>query len=172
MRFTRVMGSANVTPMPKSRLPDELVYFAQTQEGRVKIGCSRCVSQRCAALGRGTILLGLLRGGRVLESEIHRRFAHARIAGEWFDATPRLLAWVRENTTRKIPKAHRSPRSGILIRDPDIEMALNRLGGGTTPPITKTRLAHMILEAAVSLCESEGDATAWRRRLDPAGAGT
>lgn len=73
------------------------VYFAKA-DNRVKIGWSKRVASRIAQLQVGNAssleLLGVIPGGRVTERQIHARFAHARRAGEWFEATPELLAYV------------------------------------------------------------------------------
>lgn len=75
------------------------VYFAEA-DGRIKIGWSRKVATRIAQLQTGSAaaikLLGVTAGGRTREREIHHRFADARVGGEWFTATPELLAYIRE----------------------------------------------------------------------------
>lgn len=74
------------------------VYFAEA-EGRIKVGWSKQVASRVAQLQTGNAapikLLGVVPGGRAKEREIHDLFASVRLAGEWFTATPELLAYIR-----------------------------------------------------------------------------
>lgn len=76
------------------------VYFAQADD-RVKIGWSKKVAARLAQLQTGNAtpiqLLGTVPGGRTLERQLHDRFAHLRLSGEWFQAAPELL----EHITRR-----------------------------------------------------------------------
>jgi len=75
------------------------VYFAASG-GQVKIGWSRKVSARLAQLQTGSAvpikLLGTVAGGRALERRLHERFAHLRVAGEWFLDDPELLVHIGE----------------------------------------------------------------------------
>lgn len=77
------------------------VYFAEA-DGRVKIGWSKKVASRVAQLQTANAvplrLLGVIPGGRALERQLHERFAPARLSGEWFEATPDLLAYVNTAT--------------------------------------------------------------------------
>lgn len=77
------------------------VYFAQSGS-KVKIGWSRRVAARLADLQIGNPdpikLIGMVPGGRARESELHRRFAHCRVSGEWFEAKPELLAYIGSAT--------------------------------------------------------------------------
>jgi hypothetical protein len=78
------------------------VYFAEA-DGRIKIGWSRKVATRVAQLQTGSPvpikLLGVTPGGRSLERELHHRFAADRLTGEWFTATPELLACIAAATS-------------------------------------------------------------------------
>jgi hypothetical protein len=73
------------------------VYFAAVG-GRIKIGWSKKVGTRIAQLQTGNAepieLLGVLPGGRFHERRLHQQFAAARLSGEWFAATPDLLAFI------------------------------------------------------------------------------
>lgn len=73
------------------------VYFAAAGD-RIKIGWSRKVANRIAQLQTGNpepvMLLATMPGGVSKERELHRRFAHARLAGEWFTATPDLVDFI------------------------------------------------------------------------------
>jgi hypothetical protein len=76
------------------------VYFVAAGS-RVKIGWSKKVAARMAQLQVGSPeplkLLGVMPGGRLAEKRLHERFAASRLSGEWFDATPELLAFVAAN---------------------------------------------------------------------------
>lgn len=73
------------------------VYFAQAGD-RIKIGWSRNVATRIATLQTANAdplhLLATVPGARSLERQLHERFAAARLSGEWFEATPDLLAYI------------------------------------------------------------------------------
>jgi hypothetical protein len=73
------------------------VYFARSGD-RIKIGWSRQVATRLAQLQTGNAapieLLGVVPGGRSAERELHSRFAADRVSGEWFEASPELLAHI------------------------------------------------------------------------------
>ena len=43
-------------------------------------------------------LLGLMLGEEVLERELHARFGHLRLRGEWFRGAPELLDFITEAT--------------------------------------------------------------------------
>ena len=61
--------------------------------GIIKIGVTDDPSRRAKELKLDELLL-VMPGGRLEERALHRRFAHARIGLEWFQATPDLLAFI------------------------------------------------------------------------------
>lgn len=78
----------------------EVVYFVERQ-GFVKIGFSADLNARLSSLANEVIrvpgmlpgrvnLLAIQPGGRQLERQTHRRFAHLRVGGEWFRAAQDL----------------------------------------------------------------------------------
>ena len=71
------------------------IYFARSGD-LVKVGFSRKLTARLATLQTHSVhpvrLLKKLRGTTADEKSWHRRFAHLRVRGEWFRATPALLA--------------------------------------------------------------------------------
>lgn len=79
---------------------DTLVYFVQSDDGRIKVGCARRPSQRLKTLqtgsSQGLRLVGLMRGGRDLERHLHVLFAKSRVAGEWFHPHPFILEAIRQ----------------------------------------------------------------------------
>lgn len=84
-----------------STAPGPRVYFieAMTTPTIIKIGFSCCVQKRLqdlrVASPVGLRLLASIRGGAAKETDMHRRFAHLRVDGEWFRAAPELLAFIR-----------------------------------------------------------------------------
>lgn len=76
-----------------------IVYFIECG-GWVKIGHSsagswriRYIQQYCPFRMR---VLGEIAGGFRREQSIHKQFKHLRGIGEWFQATPELLAFIEE----------------------------------------------------------------------------
>jgi hypothetical protein len=69
-----------------------VVYLMQRVDatGPVKIGCSRNARRRCRDLsyagGHQLVVVTTMAGGPHEERELHKRFAHYRLFGEWFDA--------------------------------------------------------------------------------------
>ena len=68
----------------------EVVYYVQFAD-RVKIGYTSNLVSRLTAIPHDRVL-AVERGGREVERLRHEQFATARIRGEWFQATPDLLA--------------------------------------------------------------------------------
>ena len=83
----------------RNRLPEH-VYFIQSGSGAVKIGCSSHPESRLRELRSGNperlSLLAVIPGGQSREQELHRQFAADRVAGEWFDPSPSLMALIVE----------------------------------------------------------------------------
>ena len=75
------------------------VYFIQGQDTkRIKIGISDDVQRRLKAIqaSEPLKLLGVIKeGGKALEAELHKRFAHIRIYNEWFQSNTELLEYIR-----------------------------------------------------------------------------
>ena len=77
-----------------------LVYFIQSDDGRVKIGFARQPSQRLKELQTGSPrrlrLVGLALGGPATERHLHRLFSDFRIAGEWFHPHELVIEAIRQ----------------------------------------------------------------------------
>lgn len=78
---------------------DGTVYFVADCSGRVKIGVTgRDVAERVNALQEGNAdpltLLATMSGGWPLEAELHARFAHYRLRGEWFWFTSEIAHYI------------------------------------------------------------------------------
>ena len=75
----------------------EFVYFARSGDA-IKIGTSTNVRKRIKALATGTPLppelVAVMAGGAWREKELHRRFAHLRVTGEWFRAGVELMEFI------------------------------------------------------------------------------
>lgn len=75
------------------------IYFIQAGDGgAIKIGFSADPEKRLVKVQSDNAadcrLLGILPGGEAEEMALHARLAAARIRGEWFAATPEVLAEV------------------------------------------------------------------------------
>lgn len=88
-----------------------VVYFMTARElNRVKIGCTTAGLRARLAACRSASPCDLhmeaqLPGDRVTERRLHKRFAAARIRGEWFEITPEIEALMAANpvTERGLP---------------------------------------------------------------------
>lgn len=73
------------------------VYVAEAKGGRVKIGWSQDPLNRLRLLESETCgyvhLWALIPGTPALEGEIHARWSHLHVEGEWFRADEELLTW-------------------------------------------------------------------------------
>lgn len=84
------------------------VYFFRDSRNRIKIGISANVNDRMkgiqSGLGEGLVLLGVLPdASEELEKEMHAKFAHLRLGGEWFEPGEDLLAYIAENAQQLDP---------------------------------------------------------------------
>lgn len=83
--------------------PRNVVYFVQAgTDGPIKIGTATDLLKRVSALQTGNAatlhILGFIPGGPYEESAMHDRFSHLRIRGEWFQSSPELLDFVKEQS--------------------------------------------------------------------------
>ena len=79
---------------------EKYVYFLQGKETLlIKIGTSGTPLKRIKGmqLSEPTELLGLVRGGKQLESALHEQFAEYRVVGEWFRSEVALLNFIHEH---------------------------------------------------------------------------
>lgn len=80
---------------------DSWVYFVQQGDnGPIKIGYTKRKGLRLTALQNGNPerlrMVCAVPGGRALEYVLHKAFRGARLVGEWFTPTPRLVALMKE----------------------------------------------------------------------------
>lgn len=77
-----------------------MIYFIETQ-GLVKIGYSNDPRRRFSSLTTGCptvcTLIGVTEGGKEEEGELHSRFSHLRVRGEWFKFAVEVNDFLREN---------------------------------------------------------------------------
>lgn len=74
---------------------DTRVYFAWAPStGLVKIGFTADVKRRMRQIRPVVEWLADTSGGRRLEREMHERFSHLRVAGEWFKSDPELMDYI------------------------------------------------------------------------------
>jgi hypothetical protein len=104
-RYETALANANRELEHMSKVP---VYFAQAErQGEIKIGFSTQVENRLYHLGHQRFtamsLLGWVRGGPQVEREMHAKFAHLRIGGEWFKPGPDLLEFIASSTRHDEP---------------------------------------------------------------------
>lgn len=102
--------------------PQPVVYVLEDQQTKLlKIGHTEGELQtRIDTLQTGNpgqlVLLVAIPGTRSDESMLHRRFAELRVAGEWFEPAPALLAWV--DAVRGLEKPAAKRVSGRSARQP------------------------------------------------------
>lgn len=76
------------------------VYFAQAPTtGAIKIGFTSDVHRRIRQIRPRVELLALMHGGRSWERQMHDRFAHLRIEGEWFQPADELINFIESLKT-------------------------------------------------------------------------
>jgi hypothetical protein len=78
------------------------VYFAQKGD-LIKIGWSQSVRSRITSLKAR--MIGVHPGGRDVEAAVHARFAHLRVAGEWFRPEADLLEYIASEAHGHEPDA-------------------------------------------------------------------
>jgi hypothetical protein len=79
-----------------------VTYFVQRIDGGpIKIGITTDIRHRLSSLQGAVpttlVCIALVRGDR--EDELHARFHHLRICGEWFEPGPELLEFIRTEAT-------------------------------------------------------------------------
>jgi hypothetical protein len=80
-----------------------MIYFIQAELiGRIKIGFTRkpdlgprlCELQTASPVKLQ--ILAAIPGDKLTEKELHERFHHCRVQGEWFDPSPELVRFIAE----------------------------------------------------------------------------
>lgn len=114
------------------------VYFAKSGD-RIKIGYSTNVAARMKAVGayleQPVEVLGVCRGGAVLERDLHNRLARHRLRGEWFADCEEVRAVIgvalNATTSSEAGDRNERPSRGYAVTrrpehgaDPVVERAL------------------------------------------------
>lgn len=95
--FSRLVDGIKLRCAPP---PPEIteVYFIRASSGPIKIGVAKDPRVRLRTLQTSTherlSLLATLVGTYETERDLHRKFAHLRLSGEWFAPSDELLAFV------------------------------------------------------------------------------
>jgi len=74
-------------------------YFVADAKGNIKIGRTYNIRERLMGLQRergGEMTLLAIIPDDQIELELHRKFEHLRIEGEWYEPGPDLLAFIEE----------------------------------------------------------------------------
>jgi hypothetical protein len=92
-----------------------IVYFIQgIKGGPIKIGVTNDVARRLSALQNGApdklVVLLTAEGDREVEEEVHRKFSHLRLRGEWFEPAQELLQFIAE--AKNVGRAQRGRGRG------------------------------------------------------------
>ena len=83
-----------------------MIYFVQCgKNGPIKIGCTGNVEERIAQMQTccpyELRLLWQIQGDKNDEAEIHERWKHERIRGEWFRPSRKLLVFIEQDAATK-----------------------------------------------------------------------
>lgn len=88
------------SPRRRRRSKSGVVYFVADEEGFIKIGHTSNLPARLASLKTGSrqelTLIAQHAGSRDDEVATHRRFAHLRKRGEWFEPGAELASYIEE----------------------------------------------------------------------------
>lgn len=80
------------------------IYFVEAH-GYIKIGFTRDLDRRVSVLDQvfpePIILLHHIPGTTRTEMELHRKFAHLRVRGEWFRKAPDLMDYIEQIKSKK-----------------------------------------------------------------------
>jgi hypothetical protein len=137
------------------------VYFIRPvgHDGPIKIGCSQDSDKRLYALQMLSPLrletICAVPGEHHHENAIHHMFAAHRRHGEWFEATPEVLAFVE-----KVLASGCLPPLNVLQQAP-------RTAGSMSKRVTPETLRRSKITAAVSRAERHGFGFANRERMRP-----
>jgi len=99
-------------PRPKTiEAIEGRIYFISDEAGPIKIGFSEKLKSRLAVLQIGSpcdlSVLASIKGTIADERDLHKRFSHCRIRGEWFARSPDLMAEIA--TIKSVKASHLIP---------------------------------------------------------------
>lgn len=79
----------------------DFVYFVTYENGPIKIGKAKNISNRIKGLQTSIPskidLLGVMAGPHNLESSLHKQFSSQRISGEWFEKKDPLVSFIEKH---------------------------------------------------------------------------
>jgi hypothetical protein len=88
------------TPHVVTTVSSTVVYFIADEDGYVKIGTAWSAASRLRDLQTASRqqlrILATMQGGHAEEAALHRRFASARLRGEWFQPVGELLQFIED----------------------------------------------------------------------------
>ncbi len=92
-------GKRGLAPGRPKKGDDGKIYFIRANgKGAVKIGYAVSVLKRVRALQishrHRLAVVGVMKGTQKDEKDLHKRFAHLRLGGEWFDCKADLLEFL------------------------------------------------------------------------------
>lgn len=146
---TRASGGANLTQRRSPPVPQSKVYFIQCDKA-VKIGVSFNPKQRFGLLQVGSphemVLLGAIDGDKETEKELHEKFDHLHLRGEWFDAHHELLDYVYYATLPEPaaadPESLPAPPPPHAVEPPRPSPPLSAEAANMIRDLTNLRFAH------------------------------
>lgn len=155
-----------------------MIYFADTADGRIKVGTSRNVDERLAQIGMylalPVTLIGSIEGSHPLERQIHEYLGDYRIAGEWYRDCPEVRRAIR-NLVLAGPKAIGCEASLSIVPKVRKKTGARMIGPWATPISFRDLVAFAAKEDLeeylqyLTGCDIEV-ATAWLNRSQPAPA--
>jgi hypothetical protein len=112
-----------------------MIYFVQENNGPIKIGYSRSPHTRICSIKTNSSsaisLLGVIKGTKEEEKQLHSRFSHLRVRGEWFSPSEELLGFIKGAQKIDVPFSVNSkallPRLDKIIKDLGENIRLARL---------------------------------------------
>jgi DNA-binding XRE family transcriptional regulator len=92
-----------------------MIYFVQSESGLIKIGHSSSVKTRLVSLQvdnpERLTLLAEIKGSRKTEQEIHNKFSHLKVRGEWFKSDKQIFDFIAEMSSIGVQEAVKEPLS-------------------------------------------------------------
>ena len=99
LNVKHIYPTGSFCKLPYMREP--YIYFVQSEDGYIKIGCTQRLKLRIKAIQACNPLkiklVGKMKGGYDLEAELHKRFKKYRKRGEWFHPAPELIEYIVKN---------------------------------------------------------------------------
>lgn len=149
------------------------VYFIQaTDGGPIKIGATSHLKERLAALSRRAAgqrlrILATLKGHIPEEKKVHRRFAHLRGWGEWFEPGEDLLQFIADYGTPWDGQDEPVARCMKVWLDPHVADSCEAMAYYRGKTVGEY-ISETIREIAERECKIEGRLF-WKRHMEEQG---